>query len=248
MRTLTVIHTNDLHDRLTDEQAEELARLKTAASPSVLLLDAGDAIGAGNITFRPEGEPILDRMAQAGYDAMAVGNREFHMTATGFVCKIGSARFPVLCANVKPRIGEAPLPCRPWIALDVPEFGPVVLFGLTVPMITNTMAVRHLSAYVFQDPIQAARQLVPELVEYGRAVICLSHLGTDRDRYLATELPAISLIVGGHNHTPLPQGLRVGRTLIVQASPLARGYGVVKMTFASETRVSSASLREFSTP
>jgi len=238
---LTVIHTNDLHDRLTGDGAAALAQARSDAGSNALLLDAGDAIGAGNLTYRPDGEPILALMTNAGYDAMAVGNREFHLTEAGFRAKLSRATFPVLCANVRSR-RTARVPCLPSVALGGQASPRVRLFGLTIPMITDAMAVRHLSAYVFDDPIVAAARLAPEWRRSCDVMICISHLGIERDRELARAVPSLDLIVGGHSHIELPEGERVAQTLIVHAGSHARRYGTVRIQPAEGRWRMSASL------
>lgn len=245
LKTLTILHTNDLHNHLSDAQARFLREVKRSFEPSVLLLDAGDAIAAGNLTYRTEGEPILQRMNAAGYDAMAVGNREFHMTVTGFTTKLSGASFPILCANVRPRRDTTTLPCRDVVTFSFAEFGTVCLFGLTVPMITQRMAVRRFSAYIFDDPIVTARRILPQLRTTCDLLVCVSHLGIDTDVQLASELAELDIIVGGHSHTSLPNGRRVGRTLIVQAEPHARAFGITVVSRAGSGWHAEASLRSF---
>ena len=71
MPDLTILHTNDLHGKLSDRAAERIAREK-ASFVNCLLLDAGDAVSSGNVYYRPGGEPVLARMSDLGYDAMAL--------------------------------------------------------------------------------------------------------------------------------------------------------------------------------
>jgi 5'-nucleotidase len=241
---LTVLHTNDLHNRLTDGGAETLARLKLDAGPSTLLLDAGDAIGAGNLTYRPGGEPILALMTAAGYDAMAVGNREFHVTEAGFDAKLRRAGFPVLCANLRHRRDATRLLCVPSLAVDRRGAPRVAMFGLTTPMITESMKVRHFSAYVFDDPVHVAARVVPELRRACDLLICVSHLGLERDRELARAVRGLDLIVGGHSHSVLAAGERVADTLIVQAGSHARHYGMVSARPARGGWAMSASVHD----
>ena len=84
----TILHTNDFHNHLLPQQAERLRELRAGLGDNGLLLDAGDAISSGNVTYKPGGEPILDVMSDAGYDAMTIGNREFHFSQAGFCAKV----------------------------------------------------------------------------------------------------------------------------------------------------------------
>ena len=224
-----ILHTNDFHNHLKPEQVARLKALRAELGSEGLLLDAGDAISAGNVTYHTGGEPILTTMSEIGYDAMTVGNREFHLTQTGFHAKLANAEFPILCANVRSR-GESPLPVAPYITRVLRSGLRVLVFGLTVPMITERMFVRKVSAYVFDDPISVASKLVPELRRECDLLVCLSHIGVAKDRELAASVNDIDLIIGGHTHVTLPEGERVGEALIVQAGWWGHSLGRVLVT------------------
>ncbi|MEN6521506.1 MAG: metallophosphatase [Armatimonadota bacterium] len=226
MQKITVFHTNDFHNRLTQEQAARLKEMKDSV-PNSLLLDCGDAIWAGNIYFRPDGEPVLKLMNDAGYDAMALGNREFHFLATGLRKKIGWAEFPVLSANIR-STNHTGLPVKSDVTFDIGGIK-VVVFGLTVPMITERMLSRKVSCCVFDDPIKTATALVPGLRERADILIALTHIGLKKDKELAATVPEIDLIVGGHTHTVLESPEWVGKTAIVQAGWFAHYVGKVEI-------------------
>jgi len=235
---LSIFHTNDFHNALTPQKAARLRTLKSER-PNSLLLDAGDAIWAGNIYVRPFGEPVLRFMSEAGYDAMAVGNREFHFSRSGFRKKIAWARFPVLCANVRARKPGAPLPVTPWVEKTVAGVR-VAIFGLTIPMITERSLSARVSSYVFDDPIEVAAKLAPELRDGHDVVIALTHIGLRQDRRLAAEVAGIDVIVGGHTHARLETPEMVGSTAIVQAGCRARHVGRVEiLTDGNEVKVSA---------
>ncbi len=240
MSRLVILHTNDMHNVLArDEQrAARLMEIVEAerANPPVLLLDAGDAIGAGNLTFNPAGEAILERMTAIGYHAMTIGNREFHLTETGFTTKLNRARFPVLCANVRAR-GNARLPVRSQLILETPV-GRVGIFGVTVPMITERMLSHHVSAYVFDDPIRVGAEMAERLRPQVDLLIALTHIGLKQDIELAKRAPQIDLIIGGHSHSVLEEPQREGRAAIVQAGSYARFVGRVEVEFAEQTTIS----------
>lgn len=237
MSKLIILHTNDLHNRLRNERATRLREVieSECTEHACLLLDAGDAIGAGNVTFNPAGEPILDLLSDLGYTAMTVGNREFHFTEVGFVSKLNRARFPVLCANVRPR-GDAQLPVKPYLFIETPV-GRVGIVGLTVPMITERMLSQRVSAYVFDDPIARGCTLGAELRPQVDLLIALTHIGLQRDIQLAKSSPTFDLIIGGHSHSVLEQPLYEGDVAIVQAGSHARFVGRVEVEMANPVRI-----------
>jgi 2',3'-cyclic-nucleotide 2'-phosphodiesterase (5'-nucleotidase family) len=223
MPQFTILHTNDFHNRLDQSSSVKLNRLK--AEHDAILLDSGDAAWAGNVYFRPGGEPIFDLMNDAEYDAMSAGNREFHFTAAGFASKLSRARFPILCANIRPS-GTQALPTKPWIIIE--KHGVLVgVFGLTVPMVTERMRTASFSAYVFSNPIEAAQIAVGELRKKCDYLVALTHIGLKRDTELAKQCSEIDLIVGGHSHDILAEPRMVNRTAIVQTGSYARNVGIV---------------------
>jgi 2',3'-cyclic-nucleotide 2'-phosphodiesterase (5'-nucleotidase family) len=241
-----ILHTNDFHNHLSSEQATVIKNRRDELGGRGLLLDAGDAISSGNITYKPGGEPILELMSRTGYAAMTVGNREFHFSRVGFHSKLSMARFPILCANVRSTSSTGHIddksddgeqivrdpPVYPWRLFELEDGFRIVVFGVTVPMITERMLVRKVSAYVFDDPIETAEQLTAQLVEEQAPdlLVALTHIGARYDRELAERVPGIDLIIGGHTHLIFPEGERVGETLIVQAGSHGRMLGTVEIT------------------
>ncbi len=225
-----------------------MRRLREGVEGAGLLVDAGDAVASGNITYHAGGEQVHDLMNRARYDIGAVGNREFHFSRVGFKSKLSRANHVKVCANV--RAVKAPLtnwteedgaaafgsesaelPTTPFHVHESPSGWKVLVIGLTVPMITERMLVRKVSAYLFADPIQTAQEMLPLLQERYQpdVVVALTHIGLSRDRILAERVPGIDLIIGGHSHDRLENGERVGDTLIVQTGAFGKSVGVVEM-------------------
>ena len=165
-----------------------------------VLLDAGDAIKAGNVGVNPFGEPILDLMSDLGYHAMTMGNREFHVWRQALETKINRARFPILCANVRARHEDAnPLPVQPLVHITTGGIK-VTVVGVTVAMVTERMKVAPLSAFVFDDPIETVSKLVAQERWGADVLITLSHIGLRDDEKMASRVSGVDLIVGGHSH------------------------------------------------
>lgn len=224
MARVTIFHTSDMHNKLTPGLAERLRDL-VQSHPNSLMLDSGDAIWSGNIFWRPGGEPILDLMSSVPYDAMCMGNREFHFLSAGLVTKTSRARFPVLSANLRSAkhvrpghvVPDASLrTCSPLPSAAFELDGiRVSVFGLSVPCITERMLVKKVSDYYFAEPVEAAAEIIPTLRKECDVLVALTHIGIKRDTELAETVPGIDVIIGGHTHTLAEE--RVGETHILHS-------------------------------
>ncbi|GIV11229.1 MAG: hypothetical protein KatS3mg020_0720 [Fimbriimonadales bacterium] len=168
---IALLHTNDAHNRWNEPFVTRLRELKV--QHNALLLDSGDCIRSGNLGVPLRPESAWDWMRLAGYDAITIGNREFHITVGGFAAKTRGAPCPLLCANIRPRQPETPLPVQPvW---KTEHHGVrVAVLGLTVPMVTPRMKTAALSAYLFASPVEEARQWASHLRAESDLLIALT--------------------------------------------------------------------------
>ena len=229
-KSLTLLHTNDFHNHLSEAQGAFI-KAEKAKYENVLLLDSGDAISAGNVGVRPGGEPILTLMSETGYEAMTLGNREFHVADTLLRLKLSKAAFPILSANMRWRDdkGET-LPTVPSYTKTLPNGLRVAVFGLTVPMVTPRMTARLISAFLFDDPVQAAKEQIARLRSDADLLIALTHIGLREDERLAAACPELDLIAGGHSHNKLYAPLVVNTVPIVQAGWFGHFLGETVLT------------------
>lgn len=196
-----IFHTADLHNRLSPAAARQLSRLREE-HPGALLLDAGDAVRAGNLGFSPWGEPILRRMGEIGYAAMAMGNRESHPSRRFLERKLRDAPFPVLAANVVSKRRPLPEMIRDHMVFEQSSGLRLAAIGLA-PQITGPHSLwARVTDYVFEDPVAVAERLSAELRGSADLVMCLSHCGAEIDHRLAA-LRDVDLVLGGHSHRHL---------------------------------------------
>lgn len=230
---LTLIHTNDSHGRFGAKWKEagtppaEKLRELLAEFPEALYLDAGDTVQAGNLGFRLGGEPALEVLSDLGCKAMCLGNRETHPRKEIFPLKVGSARHPLLCANVTAK-GDAPLPVRPHVVLDAGGCR-VGVFGVTVPMFTRKQWSQALCDYWFDDPLKTAEEQVALLRPQVDVLVALTHIGFRQDHALAARCGALDLIIGGHSHTDLPAPEVVNGVPILQVYAFAFYAGIARL-------------------
>jgi 5'-nucleotidase/UDP-sugar diphosphatase len=250
--TITILHVNDSHSHLDAVGPKDanlhgtlggIAKAATvigqvrATQSNVLLLHAGDAFVGDPIFNTYFGYPELVMMKQLGFDAMTVGNHEFDLGPDVLYGSLAAAfadgSFPILSANLNM---DAYPSLKTWITPSMmKEIGGVKvgIFGLTVP---NNPTNNPAPVIVEEDVFTIAGQTITDLRSNGaQVVICLSHLGIYLDKLLASNVPGIDIIVGGHDHYVFNQPVSVvnplgQNTLIVQAGEHYKYVGEMKFT------------------
>jgi 5'-nucleotidase/UDP-sugar diphosphatase len=234
---LVIVHTNDTHGhpvRFFKHPVSDVGGLPARSTlvrqirkenENVLVLDAGDLnTGRAESTFF-KAQPDIEGYNYIGYDAMALGNHEFDNSREVLEWQMSLARFPFLSANIKTKDGE--YLTRRYVIKKFHGFK-VAIFGLTTRETVLTGNPKYIKDLIFEDEIEVARKLVPELKKKADLVIALVHMGLyqsfrEGSRRLASEVHGIDLIVDGHTHTKLDSPIFVKKfgsdhkTLIVQA-------------------------------
>lgn len=216
---LRILHTNDFHGTLDERRFEQLSVLRKRAD---LYFDTGDAVKSGNLAIPLRQDPVWNMLSRLRCDASVLGNRETHVLESAFQAKLGGLSHPALCANLRLRNGDRPLPSN--LILDSPA-GTVGVFGVMVPMVTDAMATKVASAYRWDNPLAVAAEEVAELRHRVDVLIALTHIGIAQDRELAVRCPDIDVILGGHSHTVLATPERIGTTWIAQGGSHGRYAG-----------------------
>ena len=226
---MRVYHTSDLHDRRGI--AARLRALR-AQAPG-LLFDSGDSL-RGSQTVYHRREPIVDEIDAAGYDAQAIGNREFHYLFPLLRARAARMRHPLVCTNLVDTKGRA-LPFVPSLQLRSDGTTAHVL-GLLIMQYPVGSPWERVFGWRFLDPWDAIAPYAAG-VPAGEPLIVLSHVGLKLDRILAQRVPRIDLILGGHSHDTLAEPEYAGDVPIVHAGPYGRFVSRTEMRYdASRSR------------
>ena len=242
---LYVVHTNDVHGRIEEGDGVGYAKLATlvnmgrSVTNKNLLLDAGDVSHGTLLTNLFEGETSGVLLDMLGYDAVVPGNHDFNY---GQERLVAAAKFAeqytdlrVLAANVLNEKGE--MVFQPYQLYYYDGFT-VGVIGATSPDTETKTHPKNVQGLSFMSDaaVYGAQALVDEVRERADYVIVLAHLGLDTDgsygvtsKFVAENLKGIDLIVDGHSHSVLENGLRVGDTLIVSAGEYMKNVGVVEI-------------------
>ena len=236
---LTILHVNDYHGRIkpfidkTNNPQEQVggapclaAMIKRARAKNpggTLLLAAGDMFQGSPVSNLFHGAPVMDVMNELKFDAMTLGNHEFDWGIAALTRLRKEARFPFLAANIVDSKGNLLSGIRPYTIVQKGH-AKVAVIGLTTSEIAYITKPDNLQGLTFPGPEAILPRLIQEVRQQGASiVILLSHLGFEADKRVASAVPGINVIVGGHSHTVIPKPLQTeGGTVIVQAG----AYGV----------------------
>ena len=212
---VTFLHTNDLHGRVIsgldfeDATRGGLARAATlvkrirSENPNVVFVDSGDLLHGSPVEFMTRGTSMVEAMNAAGVEISTPGNHEFDWGQDNTRRAMELAHFQWVSSNVLERATDTPLsPARPYV---IRELGGVrvAFFGLTTLETVDLEWPPFIDRLRFDDPIQVAARLVPELRRQADVIVALSHLGVLEDIRLSEQVPGIDVILGGHSHTTL---------------------------------------------
>lgn len=251
-----VMHVNDIHGRVDAGKYDGmgLARVSTmvkqtrAEDPNVLFLDAGDTIHGTVFAALTKGASVVRVMNEMGYDAMTTGNHDYNYGLDRIEKLQNTMNFPVLVSNLTYKdTGEKAF--KPYTIKTLPNGVRVGIFGLATPETAYKTNPTNVEAVTFDDPIASAKESVAALKAEGvNYIVALSHLGVDEDSVytsikLAQEVDGIDLIVDGHSHTTLEEGMQVKDTLIVQSGFYDKNLGEVTVKLGKDgSKVETAKL------
>lgn len=226
---LVIFHTNDMHARVqaSDDGGQSIGLAEMAAAvkavkaqnPATLWLDAGDTFHGMPMITISKGENMVLLMNEAGFDAMTAGNHDFNYSSAQLEKLAKQLKFPLLDANVVRKSNHKNI----FKAYKIFKLNgiKVGVFGLSTPDTAFATNPSNVATIDFLNPIEVSKEMIKILRPKCDVLIAITHLGVDASssytsERIARETEGIDLIVDGHSHTALAEGLRVNDTLIVQ--------------------------------
>ena len=228
---MLIYHTSDLHNH-----GGFVSRLRALRDEHPgLLFDCGDSL-RGSQTVYYRNEPIIGEIDAAGYDAQAIGNREFHYLYRLLRARAGKMQHPLVCSNLIDTKGRE-LPFLRSMTLRSPEspYGDgrtIHLLALLIMQYPVGSPYERIFGWRFLDPWDAVAPYA-ERIPDGDALIVLSHVGLKLDRKLAKAVPRIDLILGGHSHDTLFAPEYTGDVPIVHAGPYGQYVSRTELQYDS---------------
>ncbi len=227
---LVIFHTNDMHSRVqtSDDNGQSIGLAEMAAAvkatkaknPATFWFDAGDTIHGMPTINVSNGENIILLLNAAGIDAMTAGNHDFNYGSAQLEKLAKRLKFPLLDANVI-RKSNGKRIFKPYKIYNVNGIK-VGVFGLSTPETAYKANPTKVTEVKILNPVDVSNEMIKKLRPKCDVLIAIMHMGVDASseytsERIARETKGIDLIVDGHSHTALPDGIRIGDTLIVQA-------------------------------
>jgi 5'-nucleotidase / UDP-sugar diphosphatase len=238
-----------------------LIRQYRAQSPHNLTIDAGDIFQGTPFFTIYKGEVEVEMLNRAGYDIYTIGNHEFDGGGKNLARQLQAAKFEILSCNLDcrdlPELGNLIKPSTVR-TIDGEKVGFV---GAITPDIDSLSLTRdgaclkrgdftaepetaEATANLPQNSytrdlswLAPIKEQVNKLTAEGvNKIILVTHCGVEVDKIIASELPAVDAIIGGHSHTKLDTPVVIAHkdgthTLIVQTGCYSRNLGKFDLVF-----------------
>ncbi|MGV3223337.1 5'-nucleotidase C-terminal domain-containing protein [Staphylococcus hyicus] len=247
-KTHTILHTNDIHGRLVEEEGRVIGMAKTKTIKDQhhpdLMLDAGDAFQGLPLSNQSKGEEMAKAMNAVGYDAMVAGNHEFDFGFDQLKKLEGMLNFPILSSNVY-KNGKLAFKPSAIIEKNGVRYG---IIGVTTPETKTKTSPTGIRGVTFDDPLKSVLREMDALNGKVDAFVILSHLGVDsttqetwRSDYLTQQIQQRSqytvptIVIDGHSHTVMQHGQMYGRDLLAQTGTALANVGKIDFNFNNNT-------------
>ena len=240
--TIQILHTNDTHGSISSDQGFGFDRISTLAkqekrkNKNTLLVDAGDVFNGTSLVDLDKGETAINILKKSGYDFMTIGNADFSYGYNRILELKDEVSNPkILNANIF-RDGKRDFEPYEIVDMNGVKIG---LFGL----ITQQVQSKEVEV---KDPVEISKDIVSKLKQEGAdVIIAISHIGEVKGEYLNSQeiveqVDGIDLIVDGHSHTKLPDGIVVNDTLIVQTGENNNNVGKVEINIENKKIVNKS--------
>jgi len=252
----TFFHINDVYEiaPLEGGKVGGMARVASlfkqlkSENENVLFVHSGDFLNPsllGTLKYKGErikGRQMVEVMNQAGVDVVTFGNHEFDLKEKELQARLNESKFIWLGTNVLHQSGDTLEPFHKeysgykdfvpetyiWDIYD--KDGTNVKVGIFGATVNSTP-----KDYVFyEDFYREAVKAYLELAAKVDVVVGLTHLEMIQDMKLASLLPSVPLIMGGHDHENIID--TIGQVVIAKADANAKTAYVHHFTYYKQSK------------
>jgi len=227
VRSLTILHTNDLHARLMPLENHRggfaflasVIRRERANCHDCILLNAGDLAQGTPVSTIFHGLPAFEIANLLGFDAGTLGNHDFDygwMQARKFVA---ISNYPTVSCNVVGPDGKLFTP-KPYVVLTVNGLR-VAVIGAMMDTLNSLQFPKLMEGWHTTPVVATVRKYAAELKSKSDLIVVLAHITPEEEAQFLALAPEIPVLVTGHLHSGLPQPLTKDGRILVRV----KGYG-----------------------
>jgi 5'-nucleotidase / UDP-sugar diphosphatase len=227
VRSLTILHTNDLHARLSplDNGNGGFAHLATvvkrerAGCNDCIFLNAGDLVQGSPVSTIFHGLPVFEVANLLTLDAATLGNHEFDYAWPQAKKFLVTARYPIVTSNIENEKGDR-FTKAPYVILKVNGLRVAIVGAMTDSLKTLTTP-KLMENWRTTPVVETARKVAREIRAQSDVVVLLAHITGDEENAFLATATEIPVMVTGHIHRGMEQAMtRDGRVLV-----RVRSYG-----------------------
>jgi 5'-nucleotidase / UDP-sugar diphosphatase len=242
IRSLTILHTNDLHARLSplDNGHGGFAYVMTAVKrerqgcTDCIFLNAGDLVQGTPVSTIFRGEPIYELSNLFGFDAATLGNHEFDYGWAQARKFLDIAKYPIVTANVVNDRGQTLTP-KSYVILKVNGLRIAIIGGMTDAL--KTLSTPKLLGEWHTVPVvNTLRKLAAELRTQSDLVVLLAHIDGREEQAFLHGAPEIPVLVTGHIHTGIPEAMTFDGRVAVRVKSYGEELGRLELKVDTEKK------------
>ena len=231
VRTLTILHTNDLHARLTPLENKHggfaylatVIRRERANCNDCILLNAGDVAQGTPVSTIFHGLPVFAVANLLGYDLGTLGNHDFDYGWMQTRTFMQTATYPIVSANIVGANGEL-FAAKPYLILKVNGLRVAVIGAMTDDLKTLTVP-KAIAPWHTLPVIETARKYAAQLMNQSDLIVLLGHITPQEELKFLETAPEIPVLVTGHAHNGIPQPLLKDGRILVRVKGYAEELG-----------------------
>lgn len=214
-KRLVILHTNDTHSQIEPLPSSDkyypnrggyinrkaLIDSVRQAEKNVLLIDAGDFLQGTPYYNLFHGRVEAEGLNRMGYNVGTIGNHEFDEGLDSLKILVDQLNFPIVNCNYDFSNTVLNNLIKPYIILNKDGIK-IGIIGVGAELEGLVQKTKSKEA-VFRPISESVNHYAQILRKQKKCdlIICISHIGYDEDKILATKSDNIDIIIGGHSHT-----------------------------------------------
>jgi 5'-nucleotidase/UDP-sugar diphosphatase len=229
IRSLSILHTNDLHAQL-QPNAEGLGgfaylaaevRHQREGCTSCIFLNAGDLVQGSPVSTIYHGAPLYELANMLGFDAGSAGNHEFDYGWKAIQGFARIAHFPLLTENVQDTQGHF-LTGKGYVIRNVGGVRMAIVGLVMSDLAGNYVTLDDVGPWQVKPIVETIHRIAAELKGRADLIVVLGHLNLKEAATILDDAPEVSIAIIGHGHDGFPKMQQVGHRYAVEG----KAYGV----------------------